>query len=232
MAYRLNGIDASNPQGWMAAIGVVYILDRMEKDVWMHWDGRLPVLEGIDPSKVIGTLLEYKAKSDLLDNLPTTRGAEKGSLDFTGGTVILSKVIRQMLDSVDHEVLVEALDHPWKNKDNIANLGWDVNAIKLAATLPGEKNPSQANHKGVIAAQWLAAESLPLTSPVYPVRNRAFIWTTWSISLDLQGIRSILFSESVDWGGVKYKSQARPNGNLNYFEPSVLVDQCEPLVAT
>ncbi|MCP4114191.1 MAG: hypothetical protein GY737_02100 [Desulfobacteraceae bacterium] len=226
--YTMKGLDSSNPQGWMAAIGVLYLLNKMKKNVLMHWDGNHPVLKGIDQVETIEALLAYKAQSDLLDNLPVLRGSDKGALDFTAGRVSLIVVTKQMIELVTHESLTQALDSLWTNQDNITSLGWDPDSRKTAALLPGNKPPTSADHKGVLAGQWLAAESLPITTPVYPVRNSSFTWTTWSVFLDMSGVRAVIFSDSLDWGGVKYQSIARSNGKFNHFEPSVILERCEP----
>jgi len=228
MAYRMNGLNAANPQGWMAAIGVIYILKRRGKNILMHWEHLTPVLDGINQRETHDTLLEYKEQSDLLDNIPILPGEKKCTLDLTGGTVILTKEIGKMIKIVTERHMTEALDNPWLNKDNIASLGWDVGATKLASTLPGDKPPNTAEHKGVTAAQWLASESLPVVSPEYKVRNRSFAWVTWGVPLDFPGVRSVVFSENFEWNGLKFKSKANPNGNLNYFSPSVIIESCEP----
>lgn len=219
MQYKMSGLRADNTQGWMAAVGVLYIADRMGLDVQMFWEGYHPIIQGADKGQVIDALLRYLDRgSDILDQLPTGTGAEKASLDLTAGRVNLKVVIAQMLATVDRDKIDEALNEHWTNNDNITSLGWDAKAVKLAAKIGGENAPDASPHRGVLAGQWLAAESLPITGT--GPRKDVYSWVTWSVPLDICGVRAVVQAESIDWGGIRYLSNVARNGQMGYLEPA------------
>jgi hypothetical protein len=219
MQYKMNGLTEDNTQGWMAAVGVLYILDRKGLDVQLQWDRHHPVIHGVDQEQVIDVLMEYLEQgSDILEYLPIGIGGEKASLDLTAGRVNLNKVIGQMLATVDREKIDEALNQRWKNEDNITSLGWDAGAVKLAANIGGDSAPDASPHRGVLAGQWLAAESLPITGT--GSRKRVYGWVTWSVHLDMGGVRAVVQALSADWGGVRYEANIARNGQMGYLEPA------------
>jgi hypothetical protein len=219
MQYKMNGLSEHNTQGWMAAVGCLYILDRMGLAVQMMWDDSHPVINGVNEEQVLDTLEEYLIRgSDILDNLPSGLGTEKAPLDLTAGRVNLVKVIDNMLSSVSREKITEALNSPWANTDNVTSLGWDIGSVKLAASVGGNNAPDSSPHRGVLAGQWLAAESLPITG--IGSRKRIYSWVTWSVPLDMGGVRSVVQSLSTDWGGVRYEANIARNGQMGYLEPS------------
>jgi hypothetical protein len=217
MHYKMNGLRADNTQGWMAAVGVLYILDRMGSDVQMLWDNYHPVIHGLGKDQVIDTLKNYlHIGSGILDRLPDGVRNEKASLDLTAGRVNLREVIAQMLVKVDRVKINEALNEPWSNKDNITSLGWDAGAVKLSASVGGENAPDASPHRGVLAGQWLAAESLPITGT--GPRKDLYRLVTWSVPLDIGGARAVIQAMSVDWGGACYAANVARNGKMGYLE--------------
>lgn len=218
MHYKMSGLRADNTQGWMAAVGVLYIADRMGLDVQMCWESYHPIIQGADKGQVIDALVRYlDMGSDILDRLPTGIGTEKASLDLTAGRVNFKAVIAQMLATVDRDKIDEALNEQWTNKDNITSLGWDAKAVKLAAKIGGENAPDASPHRGVLAGQWLAAESLPITGA--GPRKDVYSWVTWTVPLDIGGVRAVIQAESTDWGGVRYSANVGRNGQMGYLEP-------------
>ena len=138
MHYEMVGLRADNTQGWMAAVGVLYILDQMGSDAQMLWHNFHPVIHGVGKGQVVDILEKYLADgSDILDRLPVGVENEKPSLDLTAGRVNLRGVISQMLATVDRVKIDEALNKQWNNTDNITSLGWDAGAVKLAASVGG-----------------------------------------------------------------------------------------------
>jgi hypothetical protein len=153
--------------------------------------------------------------------LPQGVGGVKSVLDLTGGRLQFAKVIRQTIAEVQKgpvEAITEALFGPWENKADVASLGWDPGALKAAATMGGGDAPNLAPHQVVAAAQWLAAESLPITG--LKPKAKAYQWVTWSVVLDLEGVRSVVLAESTNWGGLKYMSRVSRNGQIGYLEPA------------
>lgn len=215
----LIGLRADNLQGWLAAVGTLMILDRQGMDITMHWEGVNPVVLGASGEAVVDALWAYHPNSDIIANLPKGYGGEKTSLDVTGGTVIFDKIIEKTHASVTREKISHALSQPWRNKDDITSLGWDFNALKQASRLAGEKPPDTATHRGVTAGQWLAAESLPITSYMRRDRkkNDYYRWTTWALPLDYTGARSVLLTASTDFGCVQYEARIYRNGKVGYF---------------
>lgn len=213
----LIGLRADNLQGWMAAVGTLMILDRQGLDATMLWDGVTPVVKGASEWSIIDALWAYHPCSDILENLPNGYGGEKTSLDVTGGTVAFDKVIAKTHAAVTRDNLYQALMHPWRNDEGITSLGWDINALKQASRLAGEKPPADADHRSVTAGQWLAAESLPVTSYMRRDRRRPYRWTTWALPLDFPGARAVVLAESTEYGGARYEAQMHRNGKVGYF---------------
>ncbi len=60
----------------------------------------------------------------------------------------------------------EALYGPWHQNDSVSTFGWNSADKKEAASLPGSKIPKSMKHRTVVAANWLAFESLPLLAPI------------------------------------------------------------------
>ena len=222
MNYKMVGLRADNTQGWMAAIGTLAILDRMGDDVQLAWEGCHPVLHVAARDQVADTLARYLEQgSDLLDRLPAGDGQNKAPLDLTAGRVNLREVIAQMLTTVTRDKIDEALNRPWTNRDDITSLGWDSRAVKLAGSIGGDRAPDAAPHRGVLAGQWLAAESLPITGR--GVRDSVYSWVTWFVPIDLGGARAVVRSRSTEWGGVCYQANIGRNGKMGYLEPARIV---------
>lgn len=222
MDYKMMGLRADNTQGWMAAIGALAILDRMGLDVQLRWEDGYPVLDGVGRDQVADTLFHYlEHGSDILDRLPTGEGTTKAQLDRTAGGVNLRKVIAKMLATVTRDKIDEALNSLWRNSDNITSLGWDHRAVKLAGSISGDRAPEDLPHRGVLAGQWLAAESLPITGR--GARTKVYTWVTWSVPLDLGAVRAVVRAGSTEWGGMRYQANFGRNGQMGYLEPARIV---------
>ncbi|WP_321530953.1 hypothetical protein [uncultured Desulfuromonas sp.] len=186
----------------------------------MYWDGVFPILFGIDEDRAINALFDYlQSGSDILENLPPKIRGDKPQLDLTAGRVSMEGTIAKMLDSISISDIRSALTCQWENKDRITSLGWDSQSVKFAYSIAGGKEPGSAPHCGVIAGQWLAAESLPITGMGEGGR-RSYRWVTWSFPLDMGGIRAVVLSRSSDWGGVMYEARVARNGQMGYLEPA------------
>ena len=73
----------------------------------------------------------------------------------------------------------------------------------------------------MLAGQWLAAESLPITGR--GVRDSVYSWVTWFVPIDLGGARAVVRSRSTEWGGVRYQANIGRNGKMGYLEPARIV---------
>ena len=222
---KLTGLQADNPQGWMAAIGIMMILKEKNHHALLSWDNLTPILHDIEDEELIDLLMSYKIKNNnLIDNLSVipTNFKHKITLDFTAGKVNLHNVIKEMTRTVTEQHLKDALFHPWKNTDDFVSLGWDPRAVKRAATLSGNKAPDSAQHSTVLAGQWLAAESLLLTCPLPPLQH-SYSWVTWSMPIELESIQAIIQSLSTDWGGDLFTAKLIKNGQFTVFLPSTII---------
>jgi len=220
MRYKMIGLRADNPQGWLAAIGVAYLLDRHGQGITMHWEEKTPVISGVNEKLTLQVIDSYlQTGSNIMDHLPPYINGKKPQLDLTAGRVSFTGVIKQMLQLVTIEHVSKALNFPWENTDHITSLGWDPAAVKRASTFAGEKEPASAPHCGVLAGQWLAAESLPVTG-VREDSRHSYRWVTWSVPLDMGGIKSVILSCNPDWGGVLYEARVGHNGQMGYLEPA------------
>jgi hypothetical protein len=217
MPYEMIGLREDNPQGWLAAVGVLYILHKVGTDALMSWKNGIPVIADMSGKEVIASLNEYLERgSDLLENLPhPPPGEEKIALDITAGRVSFTSVIETMIKTINRASLVKALEQVWNNSDNITSLGWDTGALKMAASIGGMNAPDSSPHRGVLAGQWLAAESLPVTGT--GSRENEFRWVTWSVPLDLGAVRSLILAQSCDWEGKLYSSKIGRNGQMGYL---------------
>ena len=99
----------------------------------------------------------------------------------------------------------EALFGPWQYGDDQHSLGWDSSTIKLGAFT--NKAPTKMANSGVMAAVWLAFESIPLF-PCFAVRNRlevrSFVrkrrelaWPVWRNPISLEELGFLL---TLDYG--------------------------------
>lgn len=94
----------------------------------------------------------------------------------------------------------EAVFGPWRNVDDVYAMGWDCEAERVHAYEPIA--PTKANHASVIAAIWLAYESLPLfpsaeadrrlATTCFSTRPAVFHWPIWESPLGIDTIRSLL----------------------------------------
>ena len=105
----------------------------------------------------------------------------------------------------------EALFGPWRYEDDQHSLGWDPSTIKLGAFT--HKAPTKMANAGVMAAVWLAFESIPLF-PCFTVGKRlglrsfafqreqrdfAFAWPAWREPI---GVDTLGFLLGLDYSDV------------------------------
>lgn len=225
LKFEMPGLRADNPQGWMAAIGLLLVLDRQGKAVQLSWQQLIPSLYGIDYAEVIKILLTYLRDGsqalEELTSLPKNPEKNKIALDFTAGRVSFTNVIDHMTKMVTEEHINHCLTQPWTNTADEVSLGWDPYAVKQAATLTGDKAPDSAKHRTELGGQWLAAESLAITCPPPHLLKDYFQWVTWQVPLDLEGVYSVVQARSEAWHGIRYRSQIGFSGNFRFFLPPV-----------
>ena len=223
--YEMPGLRADNPQGWMAAIGLLFVLDHQGKQAQLSWRQFTPIIHGLSGQEVIETLCEYlNAGSQALNrlaDLPRDPIKNKIALDFTAGRVNFVDVIDHMIQTVNERQILSSLTEIWKNEDDEVSLGWDPLAVKQAATLAGEKAPDSAKHRTQLGAQWLAAESLVVTCPAPNKLKRGYSWTTWQVPLDMEGVYSVVQAQSSAWNGVRYCANIGFSGNFKFFQPAL-----------
>lgn len=222
--FKMMGLRADNPQAWMAAVGLQFILAHQNKNVLLSWDGLTPVLFNITEREMMDSINQYirdgSQANARISNLPRDLKKNKIALDFTAGQVILTEKIDQMVNEVKEQHILNSLTEPWQNEDkNIVSLGWDPVSIKQAATLAGGKPPEKALHRTQLGAQWLAAESLFVTCP-HTISLGQYHWVTWSVPLDIEGVYSVIQAQTSAWMGFRYCSNIGFNGSFKFFYPS------------
>lgn len=91
----------------------------------------------------------------------------------------------------------EALFGPWEYTDDQHSLGWDPATIKLGAFT--YQAPTRMANSGVMAAVWLAFESLPMFpcfsggTRGFDRKGRGFCWPVWDMApLSVEAIGSLL----------------------------------------
>lgn len=216
---KLNGLRVDNPQGWMAAVGLMRILHLQNQQVSICWLDGLAVLSGIKESDLLASLLEYLEKgSRLLSDLESlpVNDKQKIALDFTAGRVNFRAELESMLTCVTEKDISKALLQPWENKDDIVSLGWDPNAFKQAARLAGNQAPASAKHQTELAGQWLAAESLYITCPD-PGLLREYRWVSWQYPLDYEAVVGVIQARDLSFYGEEYSAQITINGKYKVF---------------
>jgi len=223
--FEMPGLRADNPQGWMAAIGVLLVLEQQGIDARLGWRQLVPTLYGIDQDGATKTLLAYlEVGSQALERLkpvPKVPGKDKIALDFTAGRVNFADVINSMTSKVAENHIIHCLTSVWTNSDDEVSLGWDPFAVKQAATLAGDKAPDSARHRTELGGQWLAAESLAVTSPPPNDMKGSFQWVTWQVPLDMEGVYSVVQAHSDAWQGERYQANIAFSGSFKFFLPAV-----------
>ena len=223
--FEMPGLRADNPQGWMAAIGLLSVLDQQGKVAQLSWQQLIPTLYGVEYEEVIQTLLSYLQEGsqalDRLESLPKDPEKNKIALDFTAGRVNFTDVIDSMTKTVTMNDITHSLTQPWNNTADEVSLGWDPFAVKQAATLSGNNAPDSAKHRTELGGQWLAAESLAITSPPPSSLRGEFKWVTWRVPLDLEGVYSVVQAQSEAWLGIRYSAKIGFSGSFKFFLPAV-----------
>lgn len=216
---KLNGLRVDNPQGWMAAVGLMRILHLQNQQVSIYWlDGRA-VLSGIEENDLLASLMEYLEKgSRLLSDLESlpVNDKQKIALDFTAGRVNFRAELEAMLTSVTEKDISKALFQPWENKHNVVSLGWDPSAVKQAARFAGSRAPDSAKHQTELAGQWLASESLYITCPD-PGSLREYRWVNWQYPLDYDSVVGVIQARDLSFDGEEYSAQITFNGSFKVF---------------
>lgn len=94
------------------------------------------------------------------------------------------------------ENIREALFGPWLQNDNIATFNWNPADKKERASLPGKREPKKLRQRTVVAANWLAFESLPLLAPIALISGK----NEWSYPLparaSFQEARALMYGFS------------------------------------
>jgi hypothetical protein len=140
---------------------------------------------------------------------PTPLDMTGGPQEFLGGICELAQKLSTTPKSkkakTPEQAFREALFGPWRYEDDQHSLGWDPTTIKLGAFT--NQAPTKMANAGVMAAVWLAFESLPMF-PVFSARDirgfeRArrewiFSWPVWESPLSLDAIGSFLALEADD----------------------------------
>lgn len=222
--FDMIGLRADNPQAWMAAVGVLFILDHQGQKVQLSWQQLTPVLHGMTGQEVVACLCAYLESGsqalDLLADIPKDPVKNKIALDFTAGRVNFVDVINNMISDVKETHIRSALTQGWKNEDDEVSLGWDPQSVKHAASLSGDKAPDAARHRTQLGGQWLAAESLAVTCPLPNKLKRGYNWVTWQVPLDMEGVFSVVQAQTTAWSGVRYVSNIGFSGNFKVFQPA------------
>lgn len=107
------------------------------------------------------------------------------------------------------EAFHEALIGPWNYNDEHHSLGWDPSTERLYALR--NKAPTAEKPRSVIAAVWLAFNSLPLYPTAISSRQKlvttgfsrtenqvdSFVWPIWKYPIGLDSLRSLLASSEL-----------------------------------
>ncbi|AGW14190.1 type I-G CRISPR-associated protein, Cas3-extension family [Megalodesulfovibrio gigas] len=132
----------------------------------------------------------------------------------------------------------EALFGPWRYADNQHSLGWDVGGDRAHALMPIA--PTKLDHCGVLAAVWLAIESLPLFPTVLTQhglatacfekqgqgRNQeeALLWPIWTRPVSIDTLRCLLL-QTIAWSREPRSVAARRSIEVFYRAKRVLLVQ-------
>ena len=134
---------------------------------------------------------------------------EPTPLDMTGGPQEFLAGARELAQRLSTEpegkkgktperAFREALFGPWEYTDDQHSLGWDPATIKLGAFT--YRAPTKMENAGVMAAVWLAFESLPLFPCFsggvrgfqHTRREWTFYWPVWKAPLSVQALEYFL----------------------------------------
>ncbi len=103
---------------------------------------------------------------------PTPLDMTGGPQEFLAGALELAGKLSapaRRHSKTGEQAFQEALFGPWQYSDDQHSLGWDPTTIKLGAFT--HKAPTKMANSGVMAAVWLAFESIPLF-PCFSVHGR------------------------------------------------------------
>jgi hypothetical protein len=162
-------------------------------------------------------------------------------LCLTGGPQRMIKMARELARDLDptrkkgadqsaRAKFEEALFGPWRYQDDYASWGWDPATYRPGALTPNA--PATMKMEGVAGAYWLAWESQPLFPCVhgegtlgFESRPRAWTWATWGVPLDIHAVQALLRQpqEARALGGTRYRSGIVFAGQIQYFEPAMVV---------
>lgn len=153
----------------------------------------------------------------------------RSRLDMTSGPIQLFAAVREIIPLLRKKqlerALEEALLQPWLNTDDCSNLGWDPGAIKDGATITGGKLPEKIPHRGVMAAIWLAFETLPWFPARWLAGSRQEIsWVLPHQPATANGIRLMLLAqpglsvqELTAQGWSRWIARIGKNGKYSYL---------------
>ena len=162
-------------------------------------------------------------------------------LCLTGGPQRMIKMARELARDLDPTrkkgadkrvaaMFEEALFGPWRYQDDYASWGWDPATYRPGALTPNA--PASMKMEGVAGAYWLAWESQPLFPCIhgegtlgFESRPRAWTWATWGVPLDIHAVQALLRQpqEARALGGMQYRSGIVFAGQIQYFEPAMVV---------
>ncbi len=155
-------------------------------------------------------------------------GLAKSRLDMTSGSIKFFAAVREIIPLLRKKplerALEEALLQPWLNTDDCSNLGWDPGAIKDGATITGGKL-EKIPHRGVMAAIWLAFETLPWFPARWLAGSRQEIrWVLPHQPATANGIRLMLLAhpglsvqELTAQGWSRWIARIGKNGKYSYL---------------
>jgi len=141
---------------------------------------------------------------------PTPLDMTGGPQEFLTGALELAQKLsaapKGKKSKMPEQAYREALFGPWKYEDDQHSLGWDPTTIKLGAFT--YQAPTKMPNSGVMAAVWLAFESLPLF-PCFSDGVRGFrlsrkgkpsvfYWPVWKAALSVGAIGSFLALSAED----------------------------------
>lgn len=219
--------------------------------VELTWRGKLKGLTPEDLRSASAPLLEEASSDDreaadwfaaFGSELATDRegNVDATPFDMTGGQQMFLagalemaarlSAARARMAKTPEAYYREALLGPWENADDWHSLGWDSGAVKLGAFT--HKAPTEMKKASVLAAVWLAFESLPLFPCFYSGgglgtrafsrRRRAlvFSWPVWRAPLGVDAVALLLGSCDSD-GDLAARGVAAvyrsPRFNLNKY---------------
>ena len=190
---RLAGLTSSNLNGYLAAIGMLRLVDDLE----LHWDQGAAIVNRDPTDDLVGAIAERNYDPLLwitakTDGPPAQTLREKirrnGMNAWVPGiyrpdgkpsglnlmhmrnnpTGFVGNLIKVHAAAVKRgrDGIEEVLHGPWRYQDDVTSMRWDPASIKHESSHLGGKSPKDSPSTSVAVAQLLAAEALPVVGPV------------------------------------------------------------------